>query len=182
VKGKSLSLPLEGCIEKQSGGLLRKAPLSRTKSSVVTSSEETGGLSGSNSYQENLHKKLQRQLSLAPGCDPRLYQGRRHTGVSRHVSCEPLSHQHSSVTRIASAPAPSSLHCLPHHSLSSASDPSLWPHPPTPSATEEARCRLHYHLASIFPEDQVRAAMHLYPTETNPKKICALILALSSKP
>lgn len=42
----------------------------------------------------NLHRKLQRQLTLNPGCDPRLYQMRRnyvgttgtHRPLSRHSS------------------------------------------------------------------------------------------------
>lgn len=40
------------------------------------------------------------------------------------------------------------------------------------------RQHLHYHLASIFPEDQVRAAMSLHPCETDPQRICATILAM----
>ena len=57
----------------------------------------------------NLHRKLQRQLTLNPVCDPRLYQMRQHQTVGRVMSCEPppppphyTTHQH--VTRIASAP------------------------------------------------------------------------------
>ncbi|XP_071438762.1 endoribonuclease ZC3H12A-like isoform X2 [Hetaerina americana] len=66
----------------------------------------------------NLHRKLQRQLTLNPNCDPRLYQlqgyvpSRHHRPLARHASGEthfrssPI-HQtaaHQNVTRIASAP------------------------------------------------------------------------------
>ncbi|XP_050082848.1 endoribonuclease ZC3H12A isoform X2 [Anopheles aquasalis] len=43
------------------------------------------------------------------------------------------------------------------------------------------RQRLHYHLASIFPEEQVQTVMQMYPEETNPQKICAAILAMFPK-
>ncbi|ETN59708.1 putative ribonuclease ZC3H12C [Anopheles darlingi] len=43
------------------------------------------------------------------------------------------------------------------------------------------RQRLHYHLASIFPEEQVQTVMQMYPDETNPQKICAAILAMFPK-
>lgn len=153
---------------------------------------------------ENLHRKLQRQLTLNPSCDPRLYHiQRQHQAVTRVMSCEPPaytspSHQH--VTRIASAPPshpPVQMCSLP---LSSASDPQLnlstpppilpssWtipppssPHPSSfhpPPNFDEARQRLHYHLASIFPEEQVQAALRFYPNETNPQKICAAILSM----
>ncbi|KAL0275188.1 UNVERIFIED_CONTAM: hypothetical protein PYX00_003128 [Menopon gallinae] len=46
---------------------------------------------------------------------------------------------------------------------------------------EEARRKIHYHLASIFPEDQVLAALQLYPDETKPQQICAAILAMFHK-
>lgn len=42
----------------------------------------------------------------------------------------------------------------------------------------DQRRRLHYHLASIFPEEQVQAVMQMYPDETNPPKICAAILSM----
>lgn len=60
----------------------------------------------------------------------------------------------------------------------------VWPQPPFPSArstSEEARNRLYYHLSSLFPAEQVQAAMRLYPDETNPQKICAAILGMFSK-
>lgn len=46
---------------------------------------------------------------------------------------------------------------------------------------QDQRRRLHYHLASIFPEDQVQTVMQMYPDETNPQKICAAILSMYPK-
>lgn len=70
VKGKSLSLPLTGEI--------RKTPLSRAKAG----DNKTGDCV--RREEENLHRKLQRQLTLNPACDPRLM--RRHRPLSRHSS------------------------------------------------------------------------------------------------
>ena len=206
----------------------------------------------------NLHRKLQRQLTLNPSSDPRLIQMRQylvpsssqphpaHRPITRHSSGGPSvaatgmpmgwepRHIHQNVTRIASAPdsyRPWPPVPPPHpsrhmHRLGSTSDPqlnlcvppteapllsdpfdaSLWPpatsapppsvvwppqtshmppppnHPPYPANTEDVRRRIHYHLASIFPEEQVQKAMQLYPDETDPQKICAAILAMSPKP
>ncbi|XP_049852810.1 endoribonuclease ZC3H12A-like isoform X1 [Schistocerca gregaria] len=203
----------------------------------------------------NLHRKLQRQLTLNPAYDARLFQLRGHAygsgssapssqapqqhrplaarhsaggGVQPQSSQSPSPSWHQSVTRIASAPdtcrhwntpvpPPSGPGPRHVHRLSSTSDPQLnlsdaplpvpsnlpvwlpptpvpsvvWPppqHMPPPhqqfssSGTEDARRRLHYHLASIFPEEQVQKAMQLYPDETNPQKICAAILSMFPKP
>ena len=187
----------------------------------------------------NLHRKLQRQLTLNPSCDPRLQMhllpssSQPHHPVTRHNSGGPSGmyrHIHQNVTRIASAPdsyRPWPPVPPPHpnrhmHRLGSTSDPqlnlcvppseaallsehfdtSMWPPamsapppsvvwppqtshmppPPYPANTEDVRRRIHYHLASIFPEEQVQNAMQLYPDETDPQKICAAILAMSTKP
>jgi ribonuclease ZC3H12 len=45
----------------------------------------------------------------------------------------------------------------------------------------EARYKLFFHLAAIFPEDQVRQVMTMMPEETNAQKICAAILSLYPK-
>ncbi|XP_038117588.1 endoribonuclease rege-1 isoform X1 [Culex quinquefasciatus] len=181
----------------------------------------------------NLHRKLQRQLTLNPaGCDPRIYQMQRNVGhqqqTPQHHSAVQLSpHRplapslsggarpnpaaaqwelHQNVTRIASAPDPSRpWHTGPPPASSSEPHINLWP-PPQNSASsgvigppqqqqpttsqqqqqahqqlQDQRRRLHYHLASIFPEDQVQAVMQMYPDETNPQKICAAILAMFPK-
>lgn len=174
---------------------------------------------------QNLHKKLERQLTLNP-YDPRVYEaGRRYFG---QFHLERPYWEHQNVTRIASAPdsyrpEPSQPSQPTHvHRLSSTSDPQInlcvpdhtsipesfesrpWmapqpqviyapgpvtlpPPPPHPLShfdsysKEEARRKLHYHLASIFPEEQVRAALQLYPDETKPQEICAAILAMFPK-
>uniref|UniRef100_A0A182NQP1 C3H1-type domain-containing protein n=1 Tax=Anopheles dirus TaxID=7168 RepID=A0A182NQP1_9DIPT len=171
----------------------------------------------------NLHRKLQRQLTLNPaGCDPRIYQMQRHQQPSsqqqQSSSQQQLSphrplapslsggnrpapsahwelHQH--VTRIASAP--DSTRPWGHNGPppASSSEPHInlgWPPSPGQGAPTSAqqqqqhhqqqqqdRRRLHYHLASIFPEDQVQTVMQMYPDETNPQKICAAILAMYQK-
>ena len=45
-----------------------------------------------------------------------------------------------------------------------------------PDTCGEARFKLFFHLAAIFPEHQVRQVMALMPDETNAQKICAAIL------
>ncbi len=171
----------------------------------------------------NLHRKLQRQLSINPTCDPRIYQMQRqfttpetphHLPASRHFSYQDRNYlsPHSNVTRISSAPPATSPYSVSSdYAHGSCSDPqlnlsdprvssnyasvspssSMWPmhspHTPSPhnymmmpQNIEETRRKLHYHLASIFPEEQVDAAMRYYPNETNPQKICAAILSMFS--
>ncbi len=45
----------------------------------------------------------------------------------------------------------------------------------------EARSKLYYHLAAVFPEDQVLLAMRVMPEETDPQKICSYILCLNQQ-
>ncbi|KAL1417801.1 hypothetical protein MTO96_026509 [Rhipicephalus appendiculatus] len=194
----------------------------------------------------NLHRKLQRQLTLNPAFDPRLYQMRAAVSSGlvappavslaeavhgRAGSHENLQHRalgrlasdsglvavagggwgtlpgaHTEVTRIASAPDTTrqqrSQQGAAIQRLSSTSDTRLdafplagattplppGPPPPPPLEvgspppdTANPRYRLYYHLSSIFPEEQVRAAMDLCPEETNPQKVCAAILAMFPK-
>lgn len=212
----------------------------------------------------NLHRKLQRQLTLNPTFDPRLYQMRAavssglvpppavslaeavhgragsHENLQQHRALGRLASDsglvavaagggwgtlpgaHTEVTRIASAPDTtrqqrSLQQGATIQRLSSTSDtrldafplagaatplppsppfpsfPGLSPHtgpgwgslpmgrPPPPADTASPRYRLYYHLSSIFPEEQVRAAMDLCPEETNPQKVCAAILAMFPK-
>lgn len=163
IKGKSVSLPLQS-------GSNSKKPLTRTMSNVPTPSnhpQQWGVWTPNTSYREpesesdNLHRKLQRQLTLNPTYDPRLI----------HLQ----QSQHCNVTRIASAPPVPVPINLPQPVGASCSDPQIFP------SYQEARQRLYYHLASIFPEEQVSTAMQYYPNETNPQKICAAILNMFSK-
>ncbi|CAG4952415.1 unnamed protein product [Colias eurytheme] len=100
----------------------------------------------------NPHRKLARQLTLNPACDPRL---------------------HASAARVSSAPV-GAMGAMPLHMAGVSISPcasegalQLW----------EARRRMHYHLANIFPEPQVAEVMAAYPEETDAQKMCAIILA-----
>ncbi|XP_064489403.1 probable ribonuclease ZC3H12B isoform X2 [Ornithodoros turicata] len=195
----------------------------------------------------NLHRKLQRQLTLNPAYDPRLFHlhmtagghhltppveggllhkttsqenlGHRPLGRSdsSYSPWEASQHHHPEVTRIASAPDSTRQRCQARmQRLSSTSDTKLnvfpqqgvplsipsygytpqWtPAIPPPQGipiaprvvtspcevADDPRYKLYYHLSSIFPEEQVRAAMELYPEETNPQKVCAAILSMFPK-
>lgn len=104
------------------------------------------------SHDTNPHRKLARQLTLNPACDPRLQA-------------------HRAAARVASAPAsalqPPYLPAAPPAPCSSEGALLHW----------EARSRMHYHLTGIFPESQVAEAMAAYPSETDAQTMCAIILA-----
>lgn len=140
----------------------------------------------------NMHRKLQRQLTLNPAYDPRLF---RMHGCNQNLAPQPIRNQwseHTAVSRISSAPAACAawppaaapgasaseprLHPLPPHNLQSS-----WAWTPPQTSHHEARSHMHYHLSSIFPEEQVQQAMSLFPEETNPQKICAAILSMFPK-
>ncbi|GBP30569.1 Probable ribonuclease ZC3H12B [Eumeta japonica] len=102
----------------------------------------------------NPHRKLARQLTLNPTCDPRLGTASMHAAAARVVSAP-----------VGAMPTPA-----PPTSLGACSSESAlqqW----------EARQRMRYHLAGIFPEAQVAEAMAAFPDETNAQTMCALILA-----
>ncbi|KAM3965773.1 zinc finger CCCH-type containing protein regnase 1 isoform 1-T1 [Aphomia sociella] len=96
----------------------------------------------------NPHRKLARQLTLNPACDPRL--------------------NHTTAARVASAPV-GAAGAAGAHLSPCASEGALqhW----------DARRRMHFHLAGIFPEVQVTEAMAAYPEETDAQTMCAIILA-----
>lgn len=104
----------------------------------------------------NPHRKLARQLTLNPACDPRLQP---HALAARVASAPGAAG--SGAGGAAAALAPLMSPC--------ASDGALqhW----------DARRRMHYHLAGIFPEAQVAEAMAAYPEETDAQTMCAIILA-----
>ncbi|KZC11573.1 PREDICTED: probable ribonuclease ZC3H12D [Dufourea novaeangliae] len=105
-------------------------------------------------------------------------------------------HQH--VTRIASAPDSYQTWQLSNSNMGSgtalgsnqrlgASDPQISPIvSPLYSSMRsdmlrellDTRTKIHYHLASIFPEEHVRMAMLLHPFETDPIGICAAVLKM----
>lgn len=203
-----------------------KIPLGRTRSVVPCSQQQQENMvaghvtvSKSRSVDAcvNLHRKLQRQLTLNPGVAqsyyvpywdqgnksqqrPSLQQSHLQQQQQHHLQQQQQYLQHQHVTRIASAPdAPHQHHQQrvaplwppPSAAATSCSEPQLWPpqqhnalQVPTGSAAshrEESRRRMHYHLAAIFPEEQVARAMRLYPEETNPQTICAAILSMQQQ-
>ncbi|XP_050682266.1 probable ribonuclease ZC3H12C isoform X2 [Leptidea sinapis] len=99
--------------------------------------------------EANPHRKLVRQLTLNPACDPRL-----HVAAAR-VSSAPVGAMPPIRTGASLSP------CASEGAL------QVW----------EARRRMHYHLANIFPEAQVTEAMAAYPDEIDAQKMCAIILA-----
>lgn len=247
ARGPSLSLPLPS-IATAPTSIHR--PLCRTQSAVLpqsakcispTQSMENVGTNiapGPYNQPKNMHKKLQRQLTLNPNCDFRLYHLKRqhyyqqgllpsgdlsssrgniynrplindnnnnkrnslanesNSNDSSAARSDNQSHKH--VTRIASAPdtclgwPPPTVLSVPSTSPSQStrqrlgmSDPQLNLLPyPTVQDTQiyDARRRLHYHLANIFPGEHVQVAMALHPHEINPQHICATILAMFPKP
>ncbi|KAG6445076.1 hypothetical protein O3G_MSEX003710 [Manduca sexta] len=97
----------------------------------------------------NTHRKLARQLTLNPACDPRL---------------------HSAATRVASAPAPAGMAGGAAAALGPGMSDGALQH-------WDARQRMRFHLAGIFPEAQVVEAMAAHPEETDAQQMCAIILA-----
>ncbi|CAH0725638.1 unnamed protein product, partial [Brenthis ino] len=135
-----------------------KKPLARAHSATPRLSDPTlvshfdrAQVPGPSQPDNNPHRKLVRQLTLNPACDPRL---------------------HSAAARVSSAPVGAAAALTPHMAGLSIS----------PCASEgalqhwEARRRMHFHLTGIFPEAQVTEAMATYPEETDPQKMCAIIL------
>lgn len=100
------------------------------------------------------HRKLARQLTLNPACDPRL-----HTMAAR-VASAPVGGAGGSAGAAAQM----------HGALSPCTSDGALQH-------WDARRRMHYHLAGIFPEVQVAEAMAAYPDETDAQTMCAIILA-----
>lgn len=210
------------------GGDVRKTPLGRTRSSIppakdntisqhatVSKSRSVDNVGISNyapTSQENLHRKLQRQLTLNPASDPRLLS--RFPAPTHQYLPPPNWDIHQHVTRIASAPdsyrpwpmqqqqqqqqqMQQSHQQQQMQRMSSCSDPQLnmwaaqWQQQQQQQQSigqqqslnvqEDARRKLHYHLAAIFPEEHVIQAMQLYPEETNAQKICEAILSMFRK-
>lgn len=146
------------------GGAPDKRPLARAHSAAPRLPDvalathfdraQGAGPSAPKPPDANPHRKLARQLTLNPSCDPRL--------------------RHAHATRVASAPGGAA---QPPPGLAGP------PAPAQPCASEgalqlwEARRRMHYHLAGIFPEAQVAEAMAAFPDEVDAQRMCAVILA-----
>lgn len=102
----------------------------------------------------NPHRKLARQLTLNPACDPRLHSLAARV-VSAPAGAMDAAGAYAGAMRMQLSPCTSDGQ-LQH-----------W----------DARRRMHYHLAGIFPEAQVAEAMAAYPEETDAQTMCAIILA-----
>ncbi|XP_051173804.1 probable ribonuclease ZC3H12C isoform X2 [Leptopilina boulardi] len=245
VQSSSSSVPKSRSVENVTSDLVYpKVTPGQTVQGYPSAVGWTQRVTNSEPEPANMHRKLQRQLTLNPVCDPRLYQLRRyhqqksmttsastqqsavinsphpalHRPLTRHTSNDsaypvPINwdhpeqqhhqqhhlhhHPHQHVTRIASAPdsyrawPPCGNLAAPLTQVPrlGASDPQLnllpsaspWDVATKTTQTHDARRRLHYHLASIFPEEQVQAAMALHPHETDAQQICAAILAMFPK-
>ncbi|XP_028175010.1 probable ribonuclease ZC3H12B isoform X1 [Ostrinia furnacalis] len=90
-------------------------------------------------------------------------------GAHRKLARQPPAPAHAAAARVASAPAGAA---------------AAWRAlPPSPCASEgalqhwDARRRMHFHLAGIFPEAQVAEAMAAFPEQTDAQAMCAVILA-----
>ncbi|XP_034245228.1 probable ribonuclease ZC3H12D [Thrips palmi] len=214
LKGKSLSLPLDSDVQP----VVRKNPLTRSHSTVPgtgmtgmmpTAASALGAPPSDAAVNAaNLHRPLQRQLSLNPTYDARLAQMRKAMGMPPMQLQPPLQPQmqppsaaapvealpvHAGVSRIASAPESYRTWAQQQRRLGGAggSDPQLqmqlqqspaWNQALYHHQAQQARHRMHYHLASIFPEELVATAMSLYPDEVDAQKICAAILSLQTEP
>lgn len=134
-----------------------KRPLARAHSAaprisdaaLATHFDRAQMLPGPSQQDTNPHRKLARQLTLNPACDPRL---------------------HAAAGRVLSAPVGAAAALNPAPMVSPCSSEGALQH-------WEARRCMHFHLAGIFPEAQVAEAMATYPEETDPQTMCAIILA-----
>lgn len=128
-----------------------------------------------------------------------------HRPLTRHSSHEQAASSHQHVTRIASAPdsyRPTQLFRGTTNLVELASSSGQqqqqqqrtttnnvetaighrMQQPMSPMPTEllreflDARSKIHYHLANIFPEEHVRSAMMMMPFETDAVEICLAIL------
>jgi ribonuclease ZC3H12 len=122
----------------------RQTPISRTRSAVPLGN-------AMQNQQANPHKKLQRQLSINPVCDPRINLGAPSSSSSTYLSPFPTQPGLGEVW----------------------SPPQQYP----PPHDEETR-RIFFHLAAIFPKHQVTHVMNLYPQEKDPQVICKHIIKL----
>lgn len=98
----------------------------------------------------------------------------------------PSVQQHSWAVRTSSLPAHQTLHLAsPPQVLNDSGSQSAAAVATSSQAINqnktETRRKLFYHLAVLFPEEQVRQVMAIMPDETSAQKICAAILALYPK-
>lgn len=120
----------------------------------------------SSEYIAPLHQRLQRQLSLNPYDERPNPQNGHHNGhIPNGVQ---NGHGPSQNGQHNGHPMPNGVQNGHPDRLRS----------PYEDISQKERMRLHYHLASLFPEDQVIAAMQGHPNETSAHVLCASILAM----
>jgi len=187
---KTQSVPITKSSQGNSSGptLL---PISRTKSAIVPM--ESGRNEETQLGGANTHKKLQRQLSINPGGDPRISQTWRTatTGISAgnvgsDITSPFATSSHRNISTYLNPfpgnPTLSEVWSPPGLSMqqsnqqaSPTSSESLTV--PT-SSQQNNRTRMYFHLSAIFPQEQVAHVMSLYPQETDPSFICRIIVNL----
>ena len=207
-----------------------QVPPTTSSQGYNTSMGTAGRLNKPDVEPPNMHRKLQRQLTLNPVSDPRLCQlrqyqlkshtssvsqqsavtssGPQHRPLARHSSNESphragtkwdhseKRHCHQHVTRIASAPVSYQTWLLNNSNIGSPSEsnqrlgvsdpqlnldaPALYSSMSSDMLREflDTRTKIHYHLANIFPEEHVRAAMLIHPYVTDPIEICVAVLKM----
>jgi len=168
-------------------------PVTRTKSAVVpieSSENPSGGL--------NPHRKLQRQLSINPGGDPRIggrgsmntlqsSHGFDHIGAGSNSSSTTYLHAFPGNPHLSEVWSPPGI--SPSSSRSTEANIGASRFPPLPDSLGaptgpsspnmmDNRTQMYYHLSAIFPEHQVRHVMNLYPEENEPGLICRAIVSI----
>ncbi|KAI5748922.1 hypothetical protein M8J76_003325 [Diaphorina citri] len=150
----------------------QKTLLSRTRSYAPDSHPEAHGsysnLSQNSDQGAPLHQRLQRQLSLNPYEE--VPQG---APPHQHIASQNSSHNGGSSNGLNGY-----LNGHGFHNGHNAPNGSYNGMTRNPYEEQKERMRLHYHLASLFPEDQVVAAMQAHPGETSAHVLCATILAM----
>ncbi|KAL1464760.1 hypothetical protein WDU94_004378 [Cyamophila willieti] len=135
---------------------------------------------------EHLHQRLQRQLSLNPyeehnemaNGTPNCVNGHPN-GTNGHQKVSPNGHPivngHSNLVSNGGHPT---LNGHPNGMVHNGSQNVVGPSSARYEVSQQERMRLRYHLASLFPEDQVLAAMQTHPGETRAHVLCATILSM----
>lgn len=121
---------------------------------------------------EHLHQRLQRQLSINP------YEESGHGHQNGALNGGPFNgHPNGTVNGHNGAPngyATTSGH--PNGLMNAPQNVGATNERAYEEVSQQERMRLRYHLSSLFPEEQVVAAMQAHPGETSAHVLCATIL------
>uniref|UniRef100_A0A8D9B3V3 Uncharacterized protein n=3 Tax=Cacopsylla melanoneura TaxID=428564 RepID=A0A8D9B3V3_9HEMI len=135
---------------------------------------------------EHLHQRLQRQLSLNPyeeqnemaNGTPNGMNGHQN-GITSHQNMSPNGHPNlNGHQNLVTNNSHQTLNNHPNGLVHSHSGSQSVVGGPRYEVSQQERMRLRYHLASLFPEDQVLAAMQALPGETRAHVLCATILSM----